>query len=339
MNRSAHELLNRYLLAVKRELTSKQREDIAAEIESYLLDLLEERFPKTEEITEAQITEVLQEMGAPRKVAAQYSPQRYLVGPRLFPVYVLVLKIVLAAVIGALTLSTIINSVIGDASTTWLAVFEYFGTIWSGALSAVGTLTLVFAIIEHVSKGNEIKEIDELQELKISDLPELPADEKEPSKIGLSIEIALGIIGIMFFTYINSTGGRVPVFFNPQREMQLVRVFTDNFLRFVPLMLALAGLDLTRNGMLLVQGYHSALTNWWQICTQGAHVILMAFMIKSLPLITLDVFQNIDGVDLDFAHLGSLANTGLAIVMAVGMFGAVIEITRGVIREIRSPSV
>ena len=51
LNRSARELLDRYLLGVKRELTGNQREDIAAEIESYILDLLDERFPKTKEIT------------------------------------------------------------------------------------------------------------------------------------------------------------------------------------------------------------------------------------------------------------------------------------------------
>jgi len=338
LNKSAHELLDRYLLAVKRELTGKQREDIAAEIESYLLDLLEERFPKIKEITETQIKEILQEMGAPRKVAAQYSPQRYLIGPRLFPAYFLVLKIVVAAVVGAFTLSTVINSVIGETSTTWLAGLEYFGAIWNGALSAGGSLTLVFALIERFGEGKEIKEIDELQKFKLHDLPDLPVEEKEPSKIGLSIEIALGIIGIAFFTYIQSTGGYVPYFLNPGTGMQLARVFTDNFLQYVPLILALAGLDLTRNMTLLIQGYHNALTNWWQICTQGAHVVLMAFLIKSLPLITLDAFRMIGGADVDFAHLESLANTGIAIGMAVGIVGTSINIIRKVVREIRSPS-
>ena len=338
LNKSARELLDRYLLAVKRELTGKQREDIAAEIESYLLDLLEERFPKTVEITEAQVKEILQDMGAPRKVAAQYSPQRYLIGPRLFPAYFLVLKIVIVAVIGALTLSTIINSVIGETSITWLAVLEYLGTIWSGMLSTVGSITLVFAIIERVGEGKEIKELDELQELDLPDLPELPTEEKEPSKIGLSIEIALGIIGIAFFTYVNNTGGHVPYFFNPQADMEMVRLVTDNFLQYVPLILALAGLDLARDITLLVLGYHSALTNWWHICTQSAQVVMMGFLIKSLPLITLDAFLRIGGVDLDFAHLESLANTGIAIAMAVGIVGTSIDIIRKVIREIRSPS-
>ena len=338
LNRSARELLDRYLLGVKRELTGKQREDIAAEIESYLLDLLEERFPKTEEFTEAQIKEILQEMGAPRKVAAQYSPQRYLIGPRLFPAFFLVLKIVIAAVIGALTLSFIINSVIGETSITWLAVLEYLGTIWSGMLSTVGSITLVFAIIERVGEGKEIKELDELQEFNLPSLPELPADEKKPGKIGLSIEIALSIIGIAFFTYVNNTGGYVPYFLNPQAEMEIVQVFTDNFLQYVPLILALAGLDLTRNIMLLVLGYHSALTNWWQICTQSAHVVMMAFMIKSMPLITLGAFRNIGAADFDFVHIESLANTGIAIGMGVGIVGTSIEIIRKVIREIRSPT-
>jgi len=331
LNRSARELLDRYLLGVKRELTGKQREDIAAEIESYILDLLDERFPKTKEITEAQIKEILQEMGAPRKVAAQYSPQRFLIGPRIFPAYFLLLKIVIAAVTGALTLSTIINSVINETSNVWLAVLEYLGTIWSGALSAAGAVTLVFAIIERVSDGKEIKELNEFQDFNLPDLPELPVEEKKPGKIGLSIEIALSIIGIAFFTYVNNTGGYVPYFINPQTEMQHVLVF-------IPLILALAGLDLTRNIMLLVQGYHSALTSWWQICTQSAQVVMMTFMLKSLPLITLDAFRNIGAADFDFAHIGSLVNTGIAIGMGVGIFGTVVDIIRKSIREIRSPS-
>ena len=337
LNRSARELLDRYLLAVKRELTGKQRVDIAAEIESYLLDLLEERFPETEEVTKPQIEEILQEMGAPRKVAAQYMPQRYLIGPRLFPVYFLVLKIATAVVVCALALSFTIISII-ETSTAWLEVLNYFGAIWKTALSTAGSITIVFAIIERVSAGKEIKEIDELQEFKIHDLPELPAEEKEPSKIGTSIEIALGIIGLAFFTYINSTGGRLPHFFNPQTEMVLARVFTDSFLRYVPLILVLAGLDLARNVMLLVQGYHSTLTNWWQICTQGAHAVMMAFMLKSLPLITLDVFRMVGAADMDIAHLESLANTGIAIAIAVGMVITTIDTLRKVIREIRKPS-
>ena len=336
-NKDARELLDRYLLAVKRELTGKDREDITAEIESYLFDLLEERFPKAGEITNTEMEEVLKEMGSPRKVAGQYSPQLSLIGPRLFPIYFLVLKIVVAVVIGALTLSTIITSFLGETAISWLAGLEFLETIWGAVLSTAGAITLTFAIIERVSECKEIKELDELQELNIPDLPELPAEEKQPGKIGISIEIVLGIIGIAFFTYIQNTGGFVPYFLNPKSDMQLVRLFTDSFIQFIPVIIALAGLDLTRNITILIQGHHSSLTNWWEICTKGANVVMLGLMIKALPIITLEGFQNIFANE-GFKQLGSMANTGLAIAMGLGIFGSIVDMIRKVVREIRNPA-
>ena len=99
--------------------------------------------------------------------------------------------------------------------------------------------------------------------------------------VTMVIEIVFGIIGIAFFTYLNSTGGQVPYIINLQSRLQHVRLFTDNFLRYIPLIMALAGLDLARNVTLFVLGYNSALSNWWQICTQGAQAVMMAFMIRS----------------------------------------------------------
>ena len=43
LNNNARVLLDRYLLGVRRALTGKKRDDIAAEIESSLMDRLEER--------------------------------------------------------------------------------------------------------------------------------------------------------------------------------------------------------------------------------------------------------------------------------------------------------
>jgi hypothetical protein len=64
LNNAARLLLERYLYAVKRELNEKKRTDIVAEIESYIYDLLEERFPTTQEISEKDLETVLKEMGA-----------------------------------------------------------------------------------------------------------------------------------------------------------------------------------------------------------------------------------------------------------------------------------
>ena len=126
--------------------------------------------------------------------------------------------------------------------------------------------------------------------------------------------------------------------FNPQSGLKHVRLFTDNFLRFLPLIIALAGLDLARSITLLVLGYHSSLSNWWQICIQGAQVVMMVFLIRSLPLITLSAFSKVGSGDLDFTNLQSMANKGIGIAIGLGIFGTIVDIIRKVFRELRSPS-
>jgi len=157
LNKNASEILERYLLGIRRALTGKKREYIVKEIESSILDQLEERCPDSSEITNAQIKDVLGEMGSPRKLAAQFSPQRYLISPHFFYAYTLVLRIVVPVVIGALLLSLIIGTITGFSNNSSLPVLEILGKLWNGVFMAAASVTLVFAIIECVSEGKEIE--------------------------------------------------------------------------------------------------------------------------------------------------------------------------------------
>jgi len=338
LDTNARELLDRYLLAVKRELTGKDRDDIALEIESYMFDKLEETHSEESTVTKEELEAVLTEMGSPRKVAGQYSPNRYLIGPRLFPAYYLVLRIVAAVVFGALTLSMVISAIAGGVENVWLSGLEYLGAIWSGVLSAGAMITLVFAIIERSTEGKTIEELEEFYKFDVNNLPELPVEEKQPSKAGLIAETILGVIGIMFFSYIQSSNGDVPYFVNPSSGMQTIPFFTENFVNFIPFIIALAGLDIARNATILVRGYHSALTNWWEIITKGASIVLNVFLLQSLPLITLQGFVNLTGVEV-FQDMEKWNNTGIAIVLGLAIFGTIIEIIRKIVREVRGPAV
>ncbi len=336
MNKSTKELLQRYLLAVKRELGGKQREDITAEIESYIFDILEERHPKAKEISKSQLEAVLKEMGAPRKVAAQYSPNRYLIGPRLFPVYWLVVRIVVAVVMGSITLALLIGAITNPPAEIIPTIFEYLGSIWSGMLSAAGAITLVFAAIEHATEGKSIEEIEELQELDLSELPELPETEKELSIVETSIEIFFGILGIVFFTYVQKTGGYLPTFMNPEADVQMARIFTSGFMRFIPVLLALNGVEVARSITLLVQRHHSTLTNWWRIAQECAQLILNGFLLGALPLVTLEFFDTFMDIE-NLTKVESIVNTGIAVVLVLSIVGMVAAIITHVVREIRNP--
>src|SRR5258706_14658181 len=94
-------LLDRYVTEVGNHLPRKGRADIEAEIRSTLQDMLDDRSQATgQPIDEAMMGAVLKEYGAPTKVAATYQTPRYLIGPRLYPIFELVLKIVMAVFLG-----------------------------------------------------------------------------------------------------------------------------------------------------------------------------------------------------------------------------------------------
>ena len=95
------ELIDRYVAEVGRQLPGKMRADIESEIRSTLEDMLEDRSKKTgRPVDETLQCEVLKEYGAPDKVAASYLPPRYLIGPRIYPLFELVFRIVLAVIVG-----------------------------------------------------------------------------------------------------------------------------------------------------------------------------------------------------------------------------------------------
>ena len=339
LNKSASELLERYMLGVKRALPASQRDDIAREIESSILDRVEERFPQMEEISEKELKAVLEELGSPYKLAGQFSPQRYLIGPQFFHIYTFVLRIVVPVVAGALLLSIIIGALTGNRAEAGFPFWEYLGTLWNGAFMAAAFVTLVFAIMERVNTGKEIEELKELEQFKVENLPEISDMKKQPSRAESIIEIVFGVLGLAFFTYLLNNNGAFPIYVNPAEKLGQVRIFTDNFLRFVPAMMALAGLDIARSATLLAQDRHSSLTNWWQILSQIGHVILTGLLLGAFPLIALDWMKDFAMTSgWDFTRIENGANLGLKVILVLAIVGSVVEIIKWVIRELSNPA-
>ena len=91
------ELLDRYLQAVKFWLPKSQRDDIIAELSEDIRSQLDEKEAELgRKLGESDVEAVLKNLGHPLLIAERYLPsQQYLIGPVLFPVYRLVLKMLL----------------------------------------------------------------------------------------------------------------------------------------------------------------------------------------------------------------------------------------------------
>jgi hypothetical protein len=143
------DLLNRYLQAVKFWLPNAQKADIIAELSEDLHSQIDEREAALgRPVTEAELEALLRHVGRPVLVANRYLPQRHLIGPVLFPIYTFVLKSVALCYLVPSTLVWASLIVLdpkyrGDIGQAW-------GSFWLAAFTAIGAVTVVFAVLEYV---------------------------------------------------------------------------------------------------------------------------------------------------------------------------------------------
>src|ERR1700719_1105167 len=150
------QLLERYLQAVKFWLPKEQKEDIIAELSEDIRSQIDEKEAELgRKLNEVELEAILKQRGRPILVANRYLPQEQLIGPVLFPIYRLVLKIVMLCYLVPWTVTWIALLIFNSgyaakfAGHSWTgALGSLWASLWTTAFIAVGTVTLVFAILE-----------------------------------------------------------------------------------------------------------------------------------------------------------------------------------------------
>ena len=105
-----NDLIERYVYAVTKYMKADLKKDVSAELETIIQDMLEERCGDVMP-TEHDIRVVLTELGTPAELASKYKSetQDCLIGQPYYNLYVYVLKIVTACVIGGMLLAQIME--------------------------------------------------------------------------------------------------------------------------------------------------------------------------------------------------------------------------------------
>ncbi|HEY6358060.1 MAG TPA: hypothetical protein VIX35_07440, partial [Vicinamibacterales bacterium] len=160
------DLLDRYLQAVKFWLPAAHRQDIIAELSEDLRSQIEaQETAQGRPLADAEVEAILRHVGRPVLVANRYLPQRHLIGPVWFPIYVFVLKIVVAsslvpwivAWIGLLIFDPAYRA--GHAGAGWLdELGAAWGGFWLAVTIAIGAVTIVFAVLERAQATSGLLE-------------------------------------------------------------------------------------------------------------------------------------------------------------------------------------
>lgn len=146
------ELIDRYMQAIRFWLPKDQKRDIIQELSEDLLSQIEEKESALgRKLSENEVAEILKQRGRPTVIAGHYLPQRYLIGPLLFPVYTFVLKMVALFYLLPWLLVWIGLLIFNHGYRAEHLGFGLLGdwaAFWQIALFALAVVTLVFAIVE-----------------------------------------------------------------------------------------------------------------------------------------------------------------------------------------------
>lgn len=198
------ELIERYLYQVGRYLPLKQREDILTELRSYILDALD--VSEGVEADEAQVVALLKQMGPPQKAAASYhSGMNYLIGPELFPLFRLVVSIVLIVVLGALILAMAVGAIFDSGSlslSTPQGILETLAGLWNALISAFGMTVFVFAVLQYF--GVHMQEEEKWDPRQ---LPPITQEGEQVSRAGTAVEIAVNVLLLVLLGIFVDKGG------------------------------------------------------------------------------------------------------------------------------------
>ena len=258
------ELIERYLQEVGKYLPADKRVDILSEMRSSLNDTLEAHTSAGSQ--EDEVLQVLQEMGAPRKVASSYYPEgQYLIGPELFPFFQFIFSIVLAASIGGQLIAAIVEFGFSQPPV------PIVGQVWqilNGILPTIGAVVIVFAILQRLNVHPEF----EKQEFNPRDLP--PLHTSQP--ISRAEKVFSVIVGTLFLAFLwqvavngvfSGKGGITP-FTNP---------VLDQYFPWITLSIAIG---ILLDVVLLWRGHWELPTRILRIGANIFSLIVLAFLIQ-----------------------------------------------------------
>jgi len=324
-------MIDQYVFEVGENLPGKQRADLEKEIRSLIEDTLEERSrASSRAIDDDMIVEVLKEFGAPGKMAASYQSPRCLIGPRLYPTFILVLKIVGTVMLVLALIGLGVETAQGKNS--YPSIFELIlhsvGTISQSLLAALGNIVFVFAIIERfVPQGIENEKEWDPRSMKQIEEPDKVSRFEQ---VWIILWTSIAILLFNFYPQLLRFG------FLQNGQWYFFTFLSETFFKYVPALTILWGLEIILSIFLFRAGVWQTATRWFKVLIKGLNIVLLAVIIAGPPILKL-TFEGLPEFANAFRGLNDVfpfAYSGFRILLMVVLVIECIELGRAGYRAI-----
>jgi hypothetical protein len=313
-------LIDLYVSEVGRRLPARNRADIENELRSILLDMLEDRAKQEgREADDRMVKAILKEYGSPQKVAASYGTEGYLIGPRMYPTFIMVMKIVLSVVVtlGVIGLGVRIGQNASSSALIGKALMEAIGGIFQGVFQAFASVVFIFAILERYLP----KEPAEPETWDPSELESLTP----PDKVKMGEVITTLIFTVLFLIIFNFYPNLIRIYFKDGQVWKSIPFLTDVFYRYILFFDLIWLMQITLNILVLRDGIWTRTTRIFEIVLNAFNLVMLIVMIFGPSIVQLPLESiTSNGIQIAGAH-GAEVQTAF-----IGGFRTVLGLVAGI---------
>lgn len=298
-NRENTDFIERYVAAVGRQLPRRMRADVESELHSSLQDMLEDRGRALDRSPDEELAvEILKEMDPPSKMADLYAGTSYLIGPRLYPSFLMASKILLVILVVMHIIGIPLALSEPGSGDAFFLLGETLRSLIPSIFGAVGLLVVIFASLEHL-----VLKTDEREE-KGWDPRKLPAI-RTPHLVSTARTVTMIVFAAAAMVLIDLYPEWIGITYYSDRGWQHISALTPAFSSYLLPLNLLLGFDIMLNLVLLRQGAWSPLTRWGKVVLFILGMTLLSAMISGPPVTYLspEEMEPVGGQDFDLVPL------------------------------------
>lgn len=329
------ELIDRYIYAVTRRLPLNQREDIEKELRGLIEDMLAGRSGGVGP-TKRDIEAVLIELGEPSLLADKYrGTKRFLIGPEVFDQYLLVLKIVMAALAFGLTVALAIGYAVNPPQSLLEAVGRYFATLLAAAAQGFAWVTAFFAMFEYF--GVEISKPSRGHRWVPAQLPKIPEKNVVIKPVEPIVGIVFTVLAIILFNFAHHLIG---IYFTGEGAgLVVIPLFSsEGFRQILPFFNLLFAIGLVKDSAKLVLGKWTPGLGGINAVLNGVSLVVVIAILTNTGIWNRDFFnffldQGVLPAGMDFEVIWGYFTKGL---IAVITFALIVDTITNLVKGFKN---
>lgn len=269
------QLIESYLQEVERRLPKEQREDIIKELSSHIEDQLEYEI---EAQAENPIANVLEGMGSPEVVAAAHHQGRpRLIGNELADAYFTAIYVLIAITLCASVLGFFIDSGFTVEISAAKAVTQLLASGFEAVISAIGTMSIIFYLIQRSLNDKAIKGTKATEKWTIKALKPVEKGIKQVSLSDIVTDLVTTSVALIMLNRYTDFIVK-PLVIQGSEQMHINLFNPDVFTSFIPFMNVALAASFIFAIIKLVSRQWTEWLRWGEIATAALSLVVMGAM-------------------------------------------------------------